>query len=432
MKISIFGLGYVGCVSLGCLAKNGNYVYGVDVDPVKIELLNSGVPTIIEKEIDVIIKEQFLNKTYKATQNVEEAVINSDVSFIAVGTPNAVNGHLDLTYVERVAREIGEVLKYKDDYHVIVVRSTVLPGTNDSVAGIIGEFSGKIRGVDFDIVSNPEFLREGSAVNDYYNPSVTVIGSSSDRASKLVASLYETIEAPIMFVDAKEAEIIKYVNNAYHALKITFANEIGNICKSLGIDGRNVMEIFVKDDKLNISKAYFRPGFAYGGSCLPKDLLGLKTLSHDNYLESPVLESIEKSNFNQKRQAIKVIEKHNCRKIGILGLSFKPGTDDLRHSPIVEVAEYFLGKGYDLKIYDRNVTLSKITGTNKAYIEKHIPHLSNLLMGFEEVIENSELVVITHDIPGVSNQIINNPDKTFVDLIGVIDFYPKNYVGLSW
>ena len=301
MNISIFGLGYVGCVSLGCLAQNGHHVIGVDVNELKVNLINEGKATIIEKDIDTIIKEQRENNNISATLDHKSAVLNSDVTIICVGTPSTNNGHLNLDYINQTAKQIGEALKEKNLFHVIVIRSTVLPGTNKKAGEIISEVSGKKRNIDFAIVSNPEFLREGSAVEDYYNPAITVLGSDCDRAIKIVESVYDDIKAPIIKTDIEVAEIIKYVNNTFHALKICFANEIGNICKKMNIDSHKVMNIFCKDTHLNISPYYFKPGFAYGGSCLPKDLKALKTISHDNYLTSPIIESIHSSNENQKR-----------------------------------------------------------------------------------------------------------------------------------
>lgn len=433
MNISIFGLGYVGCVSLGCLAKNGNHVIGVDVNAQKVDLINQGKPTIIEKDIDQIVAAEFDNGRVSATLDYEEAVKSTDISIICVGTPSSNEGHLNLNYIYNVAKQIGQTLKEKDSFHVVAIRSTVLPGTNEKVGKIIQKESGKKRNQDFSVVSNPEFLREGSAVKDYYNPALTVLGSDNERALDMMESIYEPINAPTFRVGIEEAEIIKYVNNSFHALKITFANEVGNICKKLNIDSRTVMELFCKDDQLNISPYYFKPGFAYGGSCLPKDLKGLKTLSHDEYLTSPILESIEISNANQKKVAIDLILAKKKRKLGVLGLSFKAGTDDLRYSPIVEVAEYFLGKGYELNIYDKNVSTSKLSGTNKDYIDHHIPHLSELLyLDIEEVVSKSELLVITHRIDGVEELITKYPDKEFVDLVGITTQKYPNYEGICW
>jgi len=399
----------------------------------KVDLINKGLPTIIEKDIDKIVKEQFDKGRIQATTDFAKAVRETDISIICVGTPSTKEGHLNLEYIYKVAREIGSQIKKKSTFHIVALRSTVLPGTNKRIGSIIEQVSGKKRNKDFGIVSNPEFLREGSAVADYYNPALTVIGSDHMPSLEVMSEMYEKIDAPIKTVSIEEAEIIKYINNSFHALKISFANEVGNICKELGIDSRNVMELFCMDDQLNISPYYFKPGFAYGGSCLPKDLKGLRTLSHDHYLASPVLESIESSNNNQKRVAINLIESQNIRKIGIMGLSFKAGTDDLRYSPIVEVAEYFLGKGYKLMIYDKNVSLSKISGTNKEYIDNHIPHLSDLLYeDMDRLIRESELLVITHKMDGIDKIIESNPDKKFIDLVGSTSKQFDNYEGICW
>lgn len=433
MLISIFGLGYVGCVSLGCLANSGNKVIGVDVNQSKIDLINSGKPTIIEKDIDKIISKGFEAGNIFATKEYKKAVAGSEISFIAVGTPSTDKGHLYLNYIYDVARQIGEAMREKNDFHIIVIRSTVLPGTNFKVGKIIEEISGKKRNNDFAVVSNPEFLREGSAVLDFFNPPVTVIGSDNEFALAKMEALYKDLNAPIKRVSIEVAEIIKYVNNSFHALKISFANEVGNICKKIGIDSHDVMELFIMDKQLNLSPYYLKPGFAYGGSCLPKDLKGLRTLAHDNYLSTPILDNIENSNTYQKKIAIKLIESKPNRKLGILGLSFKAGTDDLRYSPIVEIAEYFLGKGYLISIYDKNVNLSKLTGTNKDYIDRHIPHLSELIYDDKKkVIEMSEILIITHKIDEIVHYIEKYPEKYFIDLARITDKKYINYEGICW
>src|SRR5687767_6732148 len=307
MKISIFGLGYVGCVSLGCLAKNGHDVIGVDVSNFKVDLINKGQPTIVEKDISDMIGEGFAKGSISATACAEEAAHNTELSIICVGTPSSSNGHLNLSYIFKTAEQIGKALKAKESFHTVVIRSTVVPGTNQRYGEIIEENSGKKRGESFSVVSNPEFLREGSAVYDYYHPSITVVGGDHECAVEKVASLYRCLNAPIEITDIKVAEIIKYVSNSFHALKIAFSNEVGNICKALTIDPFKVMELFCNDTRLNISPAYLKPGFAYGGSCLPKDLKGLVTLGHDNYLETPVLAVINSSNEQHRKKAFELI-----------------------------------------------------------------------------------------------------------------------------
>jgi GDP-mannose 6-dehydrogenase len=434
MEISVFGLGYVGCVSLGCLAQDGHNVIGVDINKEKVNLINQGKPTIIEKSIDKIIEDQYKNGRVKATDNYKEAVLATDISIICVGTPSTEQGHLNLEHIHNVGEQIGESLKEKRTFHTVVIRSTVLPGTNLKVGEIIEKISSKKRNIDFGVVSNPEFLREGSAVKDYYNPAITILGSDSEKSLEIVKKIYKNINGPIEETDIEVAEIIKYVNNSFHALKISFANEIGNICKKLGIDSYKVMNLFCKDNKLNISPNYFKPGFAYGGSCLPKDLKALRTLAHDNYLASPVIGSIEKSNDNQKEIAFKMVAAKNKKNIGIIGLSFKAGTDDLRYSPTVELVEKILGKGYHLKIYDENVYISKLTGTNKAYIDKHIPHLSGLITDdLNAVVEGSDVLVVSHNYEILPGLLKNYPEKVIVDLVGIKDVLSnQNYEGICW
>lgn len=434
MKISIFGLGYVGCVSIGCLAKNGHDVIGVDVQPVKVDLINKGLATIVEKDIDVIIKDQYEKGTIRATLCYDDAIMNSEMSIICVGTPSSATGHLNLSYIYRTAEQIGEVLKTKDSFHVVVIRSTVMPGTNKRIGQIIEEFSGKKRNEAFSVVSNPEFLREGTAVKDYYNPAVTVIGGDNECAIEKVSSLYRDLKGTIEVTDVEVAELIKYVNNSYHALKITFANEVGNICKSMKIDSHVLMSLFCKDTSLNISPAYFKPGFAYGGSCLPKDLGGLVTLAHDNYIVAPLLSNIDHSNENQKRIAFEMIARTGKKKVCFIGLSFKEGTDDLRYSPSVDLAEKLIGKGYCLTIFDENVHISKLVGANKAFINEHLPHLSELISNnLQEAIEHSDIVLINHRNFNVDAYFDLLKDKIVIDLVRVgWEHDKKNYEGLCW
>ncbi len=315
MRISIFGLGYVGCVSLGCLAQNGNNIIGVDIETVKVDLINQGKPTIIEKDIDDILAAQHALGRIRATSDAFDAVANSEVSIICVGTPSGPEGHLNLEYIYKTAAQIGEVLKQKKEFHVVALRSTVLPGTNMKVGEIIEQTSGKQRNVDFSVVSNPEFLREGTAVADYYNPPYTVIGSDNDQAISIMKEIYSPVAGTVEIVDIKVAELIKYINNSYHALKVVFANEVGSVCKKLGINSHEVMRLFCLDTKLNLSPYYFKPGFAYGGSCLPKDLKALQTLAHDYYLNVPVINSIEASNNISKNSLLDLVIKKGKRKV---------------------------------------------------------------------------------------------------------------------
>ncbi len=436
MNISIFGLGYVGCVSLGCLARNGHNVIGVDVSETKVNQINSGLATIIEKDIDHIIREEHNKCRISATTDYSKAILQTEISIIAVGTPSSTTGHLNLQYIFKVAENFGRMLRAKEQFHIIAIRSTVLPGTSEKFAAIIEEYSGKKRNVDFAMVSNPEFLREGTAVHDYYHPPLTLIGSEHPEAAKKVASLYKQLPAEVIITEVKVAELMKYVNNTFHALKVSFANEIGNICSALQIDSHKVMEIFCADKELNISPYYLKPGFAFGGSCLPKDLKGLQTLAHDNYVKTPLIESIDKTNELQISRAVEIIQQTKKKKLGFLGLSFKAGTDDLRNSPAVSLIETLLGKGYEIAIYDKNVHLSNLTGTNKEYIDTHIPHLSKLMKTqISDLMNESELIVV------------NNREKEYIDVLmnvetghPIIDMVrlpeeirsKKNYKGINW
>lgn len=433
MNISIFGLGYVGCVSLGCLSNNGHNLIGVDVSDIKIDLINNGQPTIVEKDIDVLIRENHEKGRIRATSDYKDAVSSSDVSIICVGTPSSNEGHLDLQYIFKTAEQVGEVLMMKESFHTIAIRSTVLPGTNEKYGRILEDISGKKRNIDFAVVSNPEFLREGTAVDDYYNPPVTVLGSDSANGLDIMESLYKDLNGPVEKTAIEVAEIIKYVNNSFHALKITFANEVGNICKKLDIDSHEVMRIFGMDKQLNISTYYFKPGFAYGGSCLPKDLGALRTLSHDLYLETPVIDSIEKSNSLQKVMAQNLIESKGKNKILVLGISFKPGTDDLRYSPIIDVIQSLSGKGYELQLFDNHVQLSKILGKNKSYIMERLPHIAKLLVtDIEDAINWADVIILTNKEKSFSGLNFSN-EKILIDLTRFEEYrIHPNYNGLNW
>lgn len=435
MNISIFGLGYVGCVSLGCLAKNGHNIIGVDLNEHKVNLINQGKPTIVEKDIDEIIHQQFITGKIRATLSTEEAILNTDISIIAVGTPSTSQGHLNLDFIFNLANDIGSALSKKKSFHVIALRSTVLPGTCDKVAEIIQNKSQKKNNVDFSVASNPEFLREGSAVSDYYNPPFTLIGSQNNQAIEYLSKIYENVNSEIIIAPVKEAEILKYVNNTFHALKVSFVNEVSNICKAIDIDPNKVMEIFVKDTQLNISPYYLKPGFAYGGSCLPKDLKALKTVAHDNYLDTPVINSIEKSNEVQIRKSIDLISKFGKKNIGFLGLSFKAETDDLRNSPSVILIETLLGKGFLISIYDQKVSYSKLTGRNKDFIDMHIPHLSVLLVNsLPELIAKSELIVVSNKDNQYIDALKRLDNKPIIDLTNLSQHLSSNpnYYGFNW
>ena len=438
MNISIFGLGYVGAVSAGCLASLGHHVIGVDINKQKIEMINNGRSPTIEKDINSIINTSQLAGRLYATTSTEEAVFNSDISMICVGTPSLPNGDLNMKYVEQVCYDIGKSLLKKENYHIIVVRSTIFPGcTEKFIIPILEQASGRCVGKDFGIVFNPEFLREGTSVEDFFNPPFTIIGHQDQRSAEVAGKIYDGIDAPMITVPLKVAEMVKYANNSFHALKVAFANEIGTVCKLQGIDSHQVMDIFCLDKKLNLSPYYLRPGFAFGGSCLPKDVRALLYNAHRMDLNLPVLEAILPSNELQMRRSFKMISQTGYKRVGILGISFKAGTDDLRESPMVELIEILLGKGYQVRVYDQNVSLSKLFGANKDYIEKTIPHISSLMYSsIEEVLEGSDVIVVGNRSPEfVSLPRSLRNGQIIVDLVRILDdqeLTRHNYQGICW
>jgi GDP-mannose 6-dehydrogenase len=437
LRVSIFGLGYVGTVSAGCLANDGHQVTGVDPVPTKVDLINHGQSPIIEADIGEIIASTSQTGQLRATGDPAPAIRETELSFVCVGTPSQPNGNLDLRYIRRICEQIGGALRDKSERHVVVIRSTILPGTmHQIVIPILEESSGKKAGTGFGVCHNPEFLREGTAVKDFYSPPKTVIGEVDQASGDVLAALYAKLDAPLIRTDLETAEMVKYVDNSWHALKIGFANEIGSICKSLDIDAHAVMNIFCQDQKLNISAAYLRPGFAFGGSCLPKDLraLAYKAKMHD--LELPILTSILPSNEIQVARGLQLILDKGHKRIGVLGFSFKEGTDDLRESPVIEVIERLIGKGYDLRIYDKNVNLASLVGGNRDFILNRIPHISRLMVdGVSAVLEHAQTVVIGNKDPDfrtVPEQL--RGDQVLVDFVRMIDRRSKNgkYDGICW
>jgi GDP-mannose 6-dehydrogenase len=438
MRISIFGLGYVGCVTGACLAEMGHEVVGVDVDESKVKTINDGKSPVIEKDLDEIIRKVVDAGRLRATCDANMAVGESSLSMICVGTPSNENGSLDLDAVKRVSEQIGAAIREKNTCHTVVLRSTVLPGTVRSfVLPLLEKSSGKNLGSDFGICVNPEFMREGSSVGDFYNPPLIVIGEQRKEDGDLLEEIYQQIEAPIIRTTIEISEMLKYVNNAFHALKIGFSNEIGKVCKKLGIDGQEVMKYFCMDKKLNISEYYFKPGFAFGGSCLPKDLRALLHKSRELDLSLPILSAILPSNKNQTEFAFDLIRRTSKKKICFLGISFKTGTDDLRESPSIELIEMLIGKGFELKLYDKEVSLSKLIGSNKRYIEKTIPHISKLMQPtIEDAVGPSEVIVVTKN----SNEFVEilkngvGKDKKVIDLVGVLvkQDISSEYSGICW
>lgn len=437
MKISVFGLGYVGCVSAACFAWDGHRVIGVDVNPLKVEMINTKRSPIIEHGLAEIISETVENGCLSATTDTYEAISKTDLSFICVGTPSAVNGSLDLRYIRRVSQAIGEELGKKNAYHNVVFRSTMLPGSVESViVPILEAASGKKAGEDFGLAYNPEFLREGTAIADFRYAPKTVIGEWNSLSGDILVDLYQDIPAPLVRTDIPTAEMVKYADNAYHALKIAFSNEIGTICDRLGIDSHQLMEIFCLDTKLNISKMYLKPGFAFGGSCLPKDLRAINYLARTFDLNLPLLNSIIVSNDEHKQRALNLILAQGKKNIGFLGLSFKEGTDDLRESPAVELIERLIGKGYSVFIYDQNVSLARLTGANKEYIEQELPHISSLLLpDLQMVLDTAEVIVFANrssDYIDILDRI--RPDQIVIDLIRVFnetEFLGERYHALA-
>jgi len=437
MKISVFGLGYVGTVSMGCLAAGGHTVLGVDINADKVASLNAGIAPIVEPEIGDLISNAHKRGHLKATVSSAEGIAQTDISFLCVGTPSHSNGSLDLTYLQRVCEDIGAALSQKKTPHTLVFRSTTLPGTTEDVAiPILEKHSGKKVGEGLFVCYNPEFLREGTAVKDYYHPPKIVIGERKAGEGEVLAEIYDGIEAPLVRTSIRAAEMAKYSDNAFHALKVTFANEIGVLCKKLEIDSHEVMDIFCKDTKLNLSKVYLRPGFAFGGSCLPKDLRALSYQAKRCDVDTPVLNAIMTSNSAHVRSVINKIVGLGRKRVGFLGMTFKPDTDDLRESPLVEVIETLLGKGFPVKIYDRNVTTSRLIGANKRFIEEHIPHLSSILVDrIEDLVEKAEVVVVGYVSPEFTPALQKmRADQMIIDLARVTGYegFVAQYDGLCW
>jgi GDP-mannose 6-dehydrogenase len=429
MKISVFGLGYVGCVTAACLAAHGNEVIAVDINIDKVNAINNGISPIIEPGLEELIHNGRSSGNLRATNSAQESVVHGDVLLICVGTPSDANGNLNFKFIDRVCSGIAQSLSEVSNFKVIAVRSTLLPGTiGQRVIPLIIKESGKQIGKDFGVASNPEFLRESSAINDFNKPPFTIIGTDDEQTASILEKLYQDIPAPIFHLDPDSACMVKYACNSFHGLKVVFANEIGLLCKQAGIDGTRVMEIFCQDTSLNISPKYLKPGFAFGGSCLPKDLRALLYLAKHSDLQLPLLESILPSNnLHIQRVADFILNKPGRIKVGIIGLTFKPGTDDLRESPIVQLVEVLHGKGLKVRIYDNNVTLSKLIGGNKAFIEQALPHISAMISdSMEEVINSSDVIVVGHDLKDDEKKLIGllKPDQLVIDLVKITSGKP--------
>ncbi len=436
--VSVFGLGYVGCVTAACLADRGYRVIGVDVTQSKVDLINAGQATIVEEGIAELVTAGHASRRLTATTVVADAVRATSISLVCVGTPSQPNGNLDLKYVERVCGQIGEALKTKAERHTVVIRSTVFPGTTAGLAKpALEKASGKQAGIDFGLSMNPEFLREGTSIRDFNAPPFTVIGADDEITGGDVAALYDGIDAPLHVVATGVAEMLKYACNSYHGLKVGFANEIGNICKALGVDSHEVMRLFVQDTKLNVSKAYLMPGFAFGGSCLPKDLRAITYRARQLDVETPILSATLKSNDAQVDRAFNMVMAAGHKRVGILGLAFKEGTDDLRESPMVTLVERLIGKGIDIAIYDREVSQAKLIGANREFIEREIPHVWTLFRpSVADVLMHAETVVIgngSKEFRHLDGKL--QPGQFVVDLVRA--FGPRRsdgrtYDGICW
>ena len=423
MRISVFGLGYVGSVSAACMARNGHTVIGVDPDENKVAIINSGASPIIESGLREMLSEYARSGRIQATTKGDFAVFNTDVSFVSVGTPSRPDGSLNLDYVRQVSGEIGRALAFKSGFHVVVARSTMLPGTVRSlVIPVLENASGKRAGVDFGVAVNPEFLREGTAIFDFDNPPKTVIGATDTLSLETVRSIYQHLPAPLIEVPIEVAEAVKYTDNAWHAVKVNFGNEIGAICEAVDVDGQAVIEVFCQDQKLNISAAYLRPGLAFGGSCLPKDVRALMQFARSHKVDVPMLESVLAANEAQIDRALHRIASAGHRRIGVLGLSFKAGTDDLRESPMLRIVNTLHQGGYDIRIYDPYVSIAAVRGANKNYITKSIPHVHAMLTtDFQAFVEHSGTIAIGNQSPLFRGLLKKcGKDRNIVDLVHLL------------
>lgn len=437
--LSIFGLGYVGCVTAACFASRGHPVVGVDVDHTKLELMRRGTSPIVEERIGDLTKGEVVSGRLSVTDEAHRAVLETDITMVCVGTPSTVGGGLSTEYLELVTAEIGAALAHKAGWHTVVYRSTMLPGTcEELLMPLLEKASGKRAGTDFGVCVNPEFLREGTSVRDFFDPPKTVVGQSDSRSGDLVAALYEGLPGPVFRVSLGVAEMTKYVDNSFHALKVDFGNEIGAICASLGVDSHAVMDVFLADTKLNLSPAYLRPGFAFGGSCLPKDVRALTYAARRHDVEVPVLSHVLSSNETHLRRAVDMVIRLGKRKVAVFGLSFKSGTDDLRESPLVELTERLIGKGCDVRIYDPNVALSRLIGANRTYINDRLPHLADLLTDdLETVLNHGEVLVVGTRDPSVVAAVDEKPEGTIVvDLVRLPQVESRrrqgDYLGIGW
>jgi len=438
MRICVFGLGYVGCVTGACFAEKGHQVLGVEPNPVKVDLINGGKSPVVEKDLDVLIARVVQRGSFRAVRDWAPAIRDTDLALVCVGTPGRANGSIDLSYVQRVCEQIGAGLASRPGRYTVVIRSTVMPGSMDGlVIPALEKASGKKVGRDFGLCMHPEFLREGTSIQDFHHPPKTVIGEYDPASGAALLELYAGTPGPVIRTALRVAEMVKYADNCFHALKVTFANEIGAICKQAGVDSHQVMDIFCQDTKLNLSACYLKPGFAFGGSCLPKDLRAIVHEAQSRDVEVPLLAATLESNRRQIQKLVDKLLGYKGRSLGFLGLSFKGGTDDLRSSPIVEVIETMLGKGFAVKIYDRHVSLARLMGANKEYIEKEIPHLSRLMCeSAGDLVRLSDVVVVNHRDDAFRAALAElRPGAAVIDLVRIAEpggFAGREYYGICW
>lgn len=436
MNVSVFGMGYVGCVTAACLAKVGHQVTGVELQAEKVQILNSGAAPFMEPGLTDLIRSEVQRGSLIATSDPIPAVQNTEISLICVGTPSLSSGQLDASAVEAVCGQIGGALKQKAGFHTLVIRSTVLPGTLERCIAIVELASGKMHGRDFAMAFNPEFLREGSALADFWQPAFTVVGAYRPEDAERVAALYASVDAPVFHTDPGTAQMVKYASNLFHATKIVFANEIGRVCKAASIDSHRVMEIFAHDTKLNVSPAYLRPGYAYGGSCLPKDLNAISAYARENHVSVPLLERLHESNRQQVELGVQAVLETGKQSVGVLGFSFKPNTDDLRQSPHVALVEALIGKGKRVRVFDPYIQYSRLTGANRRFIDAAVPHVIDLLVNsLDEVLETCDCVVIANRDPLFEPVLDRIRDgQVVIDLVRIrpTAVSDASYRGLSW
>jgi GDP-mannose 6-dehydrogenase len=437
--LSVFGLGYVGSVTAACLAHQGNKVIGVDIDPAKVKTIDSGRSPVLEKGINELVEESRKAGRLLGTTDAIHAVCESELSIVCVGTPSEMNGRIDVSHLTRACHEIGEGIARKQKYHVVVFRSTVIPGTTESVLIPALESTSKKKcGIDFGVCYNPEFMREGSAVSDFLEPAVTILGAPNAEHGKLLLELYQWVPGKIFETTIPTAEAAKYVSNAYHALKVTFANEVGTFCKKVDVDTESVFQIFTADARLNTSAAYLLPGFAFGGSCLPKDVRAFTYRAKEIDLRLPLMEAILPSNKEHIERAAEAVLRCGKKKVGVLGLSFKSGTDDLRESPLIQLVKRLLGEGCEIQIWDQNVSLGKLVGSNRRYIEEVIPHIGSLLVqDLKKVVTSSEVVVIgTREADSRTLASYLNEEQAVIDLVNLDKprrlARKQHYEGICW